>query len=529
MAGRQVRAAIYDRFWNSMGGGERHCGMIGQILSQSGVQVDLVGHREVSLSELGSRLALDLSAATLRVVPDRGEGSVAELSAEYDLFINATYMSQVRSRAARSAYLCYFPTPLNHDLTSVQRSAVRFLGPHVRMPELRYGFHHGDGWYPPEGGRRRQWAWSNGGGRLILDPGAQMILQAEFGRPGSAEPVEVTVRSEDGSTLTTLTVTPEFAAQLITVPPSEQRRELLLCSQTFRPGPNDERELGFAMSRLTVQGSRYTPGERLGRRFPWLTRTAGDPAFLQSYDLVLANSAYTRDWISTLWNRHSEVLFPPIEVQRMSPAQTRQKVILSVGRFFAPGFGHSKRQLEMINIFGELVRSGQLPDWKLVIIGGCEESQRPYLATVRDAAVGLPVEIHDNAPRSLVEEQMSSAALFWSATGLGENTDKRPWTNEHFGMTTAEAMAGGCVPVVIDRAGQREIVRQGIDGFRWADPRECRIRTAQLAADEGLRQRLSVAARQRVNEFSDAVFAERWRQLAEDYQLMSGAAGNPLP
>ncbi len=89
---------------------------------------------------------------------------------------------------------------------------------------------------------------------------------------------------------------------------------------------------------------------------------------------------------------------------------------------------------------------------------------------------------------------MSSASIFWSATGLGENTEKRPWTNEHFGMTTAEAMAGGCVPVVIDRAGQQEIVRDGVDGFRWNSDEQWRIRTVQVATNDALRARLAAVS-----------------------------------
>jgi len=115
---------------------------------------------------------------------------------------------------------------------------------------------------------------------------------------------------------------------------------------------------------------------------------------------------------------------------------------------------------------------------------------------------------------------MSSAAIFWSATGYGEDTDKRPWTNEHFGMTTAEAMAGGCVPVVIDRAGQREIVRDGIDGFRWADAQQLRIRTIQVATDDSLRARLAGSAIARAADFSDEAFARRWQTIADTHDLL---------
>jgi glycosyltransferase involved in cell wall biosynthesis len=88
-------------------------------------------------------------------------------------------------------------------------------------------------------------------------------------------------------------------------------------------------------------------------------------------------------------------------------------------------------------------------------------------------------------------------------------------------MTTAEAMAGGCVPVVIDRAGQREIVRQGVDGFRWSDESELRIRTLQVAHDPDLRARMSESAQQRVRKNSEEAFAHRWKEIAGSYHLLS--------
>jgi len=37
---------------------------------------------------------------------------------------------------------------------------------------------------------------------------------------------------------------------------------------------------------------------------------------------------------------------------------------------------------------------------------------------------------------------------------------------EHFGITTVEAMAAGCVPLVYDSGGQAEIVSSGYNGYR---------------------------------------------------------------
>lgn len=516
-----MRTAIYNRFWQSMGGGERHSGMIAQILSQSGVEVDLIGHTKVSLDELGDRLALDLGKTNLQVVPDRGEDAISELSADYDLFINSSYMSRVHSRARRSAYLCFFPTPYDHDLSAVHRTAMRVIGPRLTspsnhaQPELRYG----EGWFPPEGGRRRQWAWSSGESVIVLDKGQALQLEADFGRPGSDVPVTVTI-DLDGTELARFLVSSTFTPRSIAVPGADRARAVRFRSDTFSPGEEDPRELGVALSRLRIGGGRQSLKTRTAIRYPWLLREPNDFRFVDTYDVVLANSAYTQGWIGKLWDRPSEILFPPIEISGIAPLGERQPTILTVGRFFAPGHGHSKRQLEMVEMFGQLVQARQLDGWRLVMLGGCEPRQQPYVDQVRAAAAGLPVEIHANAPRSLVESLMSTASIFWSATGLGENTEKRPWTNEHFGMTTAEAMAGGCVPVVIDRAGQQEIVREGIDGFRWNSDAQWRIRTVQVATDEALRARLAASAIERVRQFSDDAFTARWNELSASYDLM---------
>jgi glycosyltransferase involved in cell wall biosynthesis len=85
---------------------------------------------------------------------------------------------------------------------------------------------------------------------------------------------------------------------------------------------------------------------------------------------------------------------------------------------------------------------------------------------------------------------------------------------EHFGITTVEAMAAGCVPVVIDKAGQREIVRHGTDGYRWTTLPELEALTRTVAADEALRARLAASAVERAGAFSEEAFAARWREIA---------------
>jgi glycosyltransferase involved in cell wall biosynthesis len=517
-----VKAAVYDRFWHSMGGGERHAAMIAQLLSTSGVEVDLVGHSDVDRDELAHYLGLDLAKTTMRVLPDRGDDALVRLSEEYDLFVNATHMSRLAPRSRHAAYLCFFPTPFDHDLAAWRKAAIRVIGPHLRRFQSALAMAWGTGWYPPEGGRRRQWGWTNGDGIITLEPGDERVFRFDLGRPGASSPVQLTVADGDERVLASVTVTPSFRVHRLAVPPSDQGRQLHFRSDTFVPGAADTRTLGVAVSRFRLVGSRNGPRQLVAYRFPWLLRKQGDLAFLQAYDAVLANSEYTRGWIRRLWHRDADVLYPPILTDRLHPAPARERTILTVGRFFAPELGHSKRQLEMVQMFGHMVRQGWLDGWTLHVVGGCEDFQRPYLEKVTAAAAGLPVEFSVNAPRAVVERLMSTAAMFWSATGYGEDEQKAPWAHEHFGMTTAEAMAGGCVPVVIDRAGQREIVRDGVDGFRWSTADELAGRTLRVAGDEELRARLAASAVQRAREYSDAAFADRWRDIVDRRGLLDG-------
>jgi glycosyltransferase involved in cell wall biosynthesis len=508
-----LKVAVYNRFLQSMGGGERHSSMLAQVLADDGHEVDLVGHEDVGKDFLADHLGLNLGKVSLRIVPDRGEQQVARLSAGYELFVNASYMSRVRAQAARNVYLCYFPTPFDHDLAGWQRRLVRLLGRHVR--QARPGLvEWGLGWFPPEGGRRRTWVWSSGPASLQLAGGQAKRLVFDLGRPGAPGPAEVVVGHEGGVELARLVASPAgFSRHQLALPPSARERQVTFESDTFVPGGGDDRTLGVALSRLRMADAGRDPRRWAGERFPWLLRDPNDLEFLRHYDQVLANSEYTRSWIRRLWGVDAKVLFPPVRTTDLRPGDKARR-ILSVGRFIARGLGHSKKQLEQVQAFGQMVRGGGLDGWELHLVGGCQPSQRPYLAEVERAASGLPVTIHANAPRPLVEELLATSSIFWAATGLGEDEEAAPWVFEHFGIATVEAMAAGCVPVVIDKAGQREIVRHGVDGYRWTTLGELEALTRQVAGDQRLRARLSAGAVERAATFSEEAFAARWREIA---------------
>jgi O-antigen biosynthesis protein len=256
-------------------------------------------------------------------------------------------------------------------------------------------------------------------------------------------------------------------------------------------------------------------------------RQRGDYFYAQHYRHLIYNSRYTASWIEKKWRlTPSRHIYPPVDMEPgAGDDQPKENVILSVARFESGG---SKQQAEMIVAFERLLAldPAATRGWKLVLCGGSAPAN-PYLESLRAdlaARPGLPVELLVNIPLAELKRQYARASVFWHFCGLGQSNPARI---EHFGMSTVEAMQNGCLPIVFDGGGQREIVTDGVTGFRFLRTAQLLERTLQALRDPGLRQRLGQAARGRGRDFSRAVFVANVRaffaELAVEY-----ASGKPL-
>jgi glycosyltransferase involved in cell wall biosynthesis len=265
----------------------------------------------------------------------------------------------------------------------------------------------------------------------------------------------------------------------------------------------DRRPLG-----VPVIGVHAGAGWRAGlaRTVPVLAGQTGRPSHLDTYDRLVANSRYTQRWIERLWHRPSGLLYPPVSLMQR---RDKAPIILSVGRFFLPGTGHNKKQLEMVTAFRRLVERGRAPGWEYHLVGGCAPDHRPYLDEIRAAAEGLPVVIHADASGGELADLYGRASIFWHAAGLGEDPERHPDRYEHFGITTVEAMSAGAVPVVIDAAGQVEIVEHGACGYRFGGLDDLVTHTERLVADPAWLATLSSAAERRARDFGWDAFVAR--------------------
>ena len=264
----------------------------------------------------------------------------------------------------------------------------------------------------------------------------------------------------------------------------------------------------FPMERLETLG-----GERgaLAR----LRLGAKSRAYARRYDVFLPNSAFTRSFLRKIWRDIGDdrtfVLYPPVrEIGRS--AEPKRNQILVCSRI------EESKKIEALT--GAYLSSGYLrANYKLVVAGGVPARQEAYCREVRRAAAGGNVEFVLNAPFSKISELYNQSKIFWHSKGFGVDEEREPLLCEHFGISTVEAMSAGCVPVVIDKGGQKEIVDSSC-GFRWSTLGELVSLTEAVAKDDALRERLGAAARERSRAFGMERFKDRLGAILEGKGLL---------
>ncbi len=262
-----------------------------------------------------------------------------------------------------------------------------------------------------------------------------------------------------------------------------------------------------------IPPTRWNISSRLTNNF--FTNSVYDPR-LKSYDKVIVYSLFTKKWAERYYNTEVEVIYPPVDTEKFQPAP-KANFIISVGRFFTGG--HCKKQIEMIRVFKELYKTNkELANWEYHLVGGITHGSRSqkYLRQCQEEARGYPVHFHIDAPFDVLRELYGRSQIFWHATGLGENGDRHPERMEHFGITAIEAMSAGCVPVVINKGGQPEIVRNGTDGFLWNDTEEFKEHTLSLVNDSILRQKMSQSSIERSNKFGIERFSKEVNKILQE-------------
>jgi glycosyltransferase involved in cell wall biosynthesis len=293
---------------------------------------------------------------------------------------------------------------------------------------------------------------------------------------------------------------------------------IVIESDTFIPSAGssitaDSRKLGAVLyneskagifKKLLLKAIGYVP--------LFLTTFPRNYKFLGSYQKIVSISEYSSYWIEKYWKKKSTILFPPVDIESFAPGKNiaKEKAILSVGRFFPEH--HNKKQYELAAAFIDMVEKNpeDLGGYTLYLAGGLED--RPghgeYVENIRKMSEGYPVKVLTNISFNRLAGLFRKASIFWHASGLGEDEQSHPEKFEHFGITTVEAMSAGCIPVVIEKGGQKEIVNDGIDGFLFRGLDELKEKTLDIIRGKVDESALRRNALDNCRKFSNERFAQ---------------------
>jgi len=511
-----MKIGLYNEYWNTFGGGERHAGSIAEVLKEQH-EVELIATEPVDIPLLSSRLNMDLDGVGFRQWPHGSTFKHSYLTRDYDLFINSTYWSGLESNAKYSLYLCFFPHELWPEwLSNVVSGNVRYMRWLVGGRILPVS-----GYYMPEPT-----------GHLWLEPVAQLLVHPLAIKSGMVKiPLFDNLNQNVYKVLGPGRGSLDFQIQgnelLVALPfPCDKPVKVEIHSEPFSPQQeqrnNDMRKLGICLSapRMHGRGGRGSLNRFMSKVDRYTLNRSRK--FINSYDTIIANSEYTRSWIRERWGRPSVILTPPIdtEVFRTAGGEEKKRIILSVGRFFAGG--HNKKHLEMLRVFRKMYDNDLVPPgWEYHMVGAVHLENREhieYFSEVRRMAEGYPIRIMADLPFEQLREEYREASIFWHAAGWGENEKRNPERFEHFGITTCEAMAAGCVPVVVAKAGQLEIVDGLTNGYLFHDEDELIKNTIKLFSmyEDGSISKLSLAAVKFVKRYDKEAFRKRLLSIIDN-------------
>lgn len=234
---------------------------------------------------------------------------------------------------------------------------------------------------------------------------------------------------------------------------------------------------------------------------------------LSRINKVFYNSKFTKSFNDKLFPRvKSTVIYPPVSF--LYKKSVKENIILHVGRFRVININNDdyKKQQIMVDVFKKMVDEG-LNNWKFVLAASVNDEKDPKFKEMLGSASKYPVEFLINKNNKELWNYYNKAAIYWHASGYGENLKTHPEYAEHFGISTVEAMGAGAVPVVINEGGQREIVVDNVNGFLWNNLDELSKKTKQLMNDNNLLKKLSNSAIQRASDFSTEKFAKALEDL----------------
>ena len=231
-----------------------------------------------------------------------------------------------------------------------------------------------------------------------------------------------------------------------------------------------------------------------------------DALYQTSYCLYLPISFFTAGWLRSYWQIPDEkirIVYPPVKMIAGGGTKDGRQILIC-GRF-----NRDKKTDILVNAFNASEFLSE--NARLVVAGSAVGEDELFIEELRR---GSPqnVSFALDPDRETLERLYSSSSFFWHAMGLGT---EEPSRFEHFGITTVEAMSAGCVPIVINKGGQKEIVEEGC-GKRWDTAEELVEMTELLIKEPERAEALRQKCAERARMFNADSFRESVRKILSE-------------
>jgi glycosyltransferase involved in cell wall biosynthesis len=165
-------------------------------------------------------------------------------------------------------------------------------------------------------------------------------------------------------------------------------------------------------------------------------------------NLVFCNSNYTKEAIMQYWKSHGIrdpiVVYPPVNLEKFwcdKPLGQRRKRVTYVARFIP-----MKRHEIMKKLAAEL------PDIEFVSVGGLIDAEKAWFNRFSE---NLPQNyfLKTNLPSPELIDTLQDSRIYLHLM-----------EGEHFGIAPVEGLASGCITIVHNSGGMKEVIPQE---FRW--------------------------------------------------------------
>ncbi|MDD6930945.1 MAG: glycosyltransferase family 4 protein [Treponema sp.] len=226
-----------------------------------------------------------------------------------------------------------------------------------------------------------------------------------------------------------------------------------------------------------------------------------DRRFSNKYDMFVPNSNFTAYYLKENWNIPDckiKMTYHPVNLLTQACKKEKGSILI------CSRIEKSKKIEELINAFKK--SDFLFNNCYLTVAGSIKNESVEY----RQYLMNLCPKVTFVFEPSNIDLQhlYSKSEIFWHAKGYNETN---PYLMEHFGLTTVEAMSVGCVPVVINKGGQSEIVTDDC-GYRWNTLEELILYTEKLFKNSELLKNMSYNAKKRSEFYSTENFIMRLKQ-----------------